>query len=154
MQPLFQRYASKCQTKRDACAKIWSIVEPILSPHNRNVVQNIRPLQKSREDARTDAALRSTIAKSQDFFDYDIGNIEPANLDSDAEEPLNSLHQEFSTKSLITAYHSTVVSWHKEGLATSERIPSLLPRTSQVQRLQLQNLLPVDIFSTSYIHHF
>ena len=56
------------------------------------------------------------------------------------------MHEGFSTESLITAFHSIAISWHKEGLAAGKRIPSLLPGTSRVQRLQSQNLLPFDIF--------
>ena len=62
------------------------------------------------------------------------------------EEPLNSLHHEFTAETLITAYHSIVTSWHKEGLTAGKCILSLSPRSNQIQRLQLQSLLPLDIF--------
>jgi len=64
----------------------------------------------------------------------------------DTEELLNTLHHEFTAETLITAYYSIVTSWHKEGLTAGKHIPSLLPRSNQIQRLQLQSLLPLDIF--------
>ncbi|KAH6974061.1 hypothetical protein EDB80DRAFT_831121, partial [Ilyonectria destructans] len=37
---LFQQHASEYDTKRDACSRVWDIVEPTLSPHNRNFARN------------------------------------------------------------------------------------------------------------------
>ena len=143
---LFQRHATNYNPKRDACSKIWHIVEPTLRLHNRNFAQNFILLRKSREDVRIDAALRA----SQDHFDHDIGL---GDLDLDTEEPLNSLRHEFTAETLITAYHSIVTSWHKEGLTAGKRIPSLSPRSNQIQRLQLQSLFASRYFSTSHIQH-
>jgi hypothetical protein len=143
---LFQRYASEYNTKRDACSKIWNIVEPTLSAHNRNFARNMELLRKSREDGRIDAALRSATAASQDALDHDIDDMESANLDLDAEDTLSSLQQEFTTETLISAYHSIATSWHKERSTTSKRIPSLSSSTSPVQRLQSRSLVPLDIF--------
>jgi len=47
---LFQQYALEYTSKQDAYAKIWNIIHPTLSQHNRNFAQNIQLLQKSKED--------------------------------------------------------------------------------------------------------
>jgi len=143
---LFRQHAADYGVKRDACANIWSIVEPTLSPHNRNFASNIELLRKSKEDIRIDAALRKTMKMSQDFFDHDIDDVDPAGLDLDTEEPPHSLGESFSTESLIAAYHSIATSWRKESIITGQRIPTLLSGISRVQFLQSENLLPLDIF--------
>ena len=143
---LFQRHASEYDTKRDACSKIWTIVEPTLPPHNRNFARNTELLRKSREDAQIDAALRKETGESLDALGDDIDDIEPANFDFNAEDTLSSSQQEFTTETLIRAYHSITRSWHKERFAESKRIPSLLSQTSRDQRLQSRSLLPLDIF--------
>jgi hypothetical protein len=142
---LFQRYASGYEAKRDACSQVWNIIEPSLSPHNRNFAQNFDLLRKSKEDAKLDAALRASL----DSFDHDIDDIDPANIediDADADDPLRPLDDEFSTETLIAGYSFISTSLHKEVLAVGERIPSLLLRSSQVQRLQLESFVPLDIF--------
>jgi hypothetical protein len=143
---LFRQYAAGYEAKRDACASIWSIVEPTISLHNRNFASNIELLRKSKEGIRIDAALRKTMKMSQDSFDCDIDDVDPTNLDLDTEEPLNSLDENFSTESLIAAYHSIAISWHKESIAAGRRIPTLLSGTSRVWFLQSEDLLPLDIF--------
>ena len=145
---LFERYASEYDNKRDACSRIWCIVEPTLSPHNRNFAKNMELLRKSREDIRIDAALRNAAVASQDSLDLDIDNIEIANIDLDSEDSLSSLQQEFTIEALMMAFHSITNSWQKERFTASKRIPSLLATSSQVQRLRLQNLLPFDIFQS------
>lgn len=56
--PLFQRHTARNETKRDACAHIWKIIEPTLSFHNRSFARNIELLRKSKEDSQIDAMLR------------------------------------------------------------------------------------------------
>jgi hypothetical protein len=146
LSPLFQRHAPDYRVKRDGCANIWSIVEPTLSLHNRNFAKNIELLRKSREDSRIDAALRRTMHKSQDSYNRNVDEIQPANLDSDNEEAQNSLDEDFSTESLIVAYHSVPRSWYKESLIAGQRIPTLRSGTSQAPVLRLESLLPLDIF--------
>jgi len=80
---LFQQYAAEYKTKQDAYAKIWNIVDPTLSQHNRNFAQNIQLLRKSKEDVQIDAALRASMTNSEDSVDYDIDDMEPTNLDFD-----------------------------------------------------------------------
>jgi hypothetical protein len=77
----FQQHATAYNIKRDACAHIWSIVEPTLSPHIRDFARNIELLRKSKEDCRIDAALREK-TNSQDFFDQDVNDADFTNLDS------------------------------------------------------------------------
>jgi hypothetical protein len=101
-------------------------------------------LRKSREDAMVDAALRDETALSQDALDNGFDDIDPADFDFDAED--NTPLKEFATEDIISAYHSITTSWHKERLATSNRIPSLPSGTSPIQRLQSRTLLPLDIF--------
>lgn len=70
--------------------------------------------------------------RRDDSFDRDIGDLEPADLDlEDAEGPLRSLHEDFSTETLIAAYHSIAASWNAESLTVGQGIPNLLPRASQ-----------------------
>jgi hypothetical protein len=143
---LFQRHASEFNSKRDACSKIWNIVEPTLSAHNRNFAQNMELLRKSREDGRIDAALRNKMAGSIDDFDYDIDtSIDPPDLDSDAEDIPHSLQQEFTSDAFISAYHSIATSWGKERITASKRIPSLSP-AKKIRSLQSRSLLPLDVF--------
>ena len=141
---LFQRHTSGYETKRDACSMIWNIVEPTLSPHLRNFAQNFDLLRKSREDVKIDAALRSL--DHMDHIDHDIDDIDPFDVDQDIEDSSNRLHQEFSLETLISACHSIATSWHNEGLTASKRIPSLPSRSNQIQRMQAQDLPPLDIF--------
>ena len=132
LQFLFQRHASEYNTKRDACSKIWNMVEPTLQPHIRDFAQNFELLRKSRADAMVDAAQRESLGS----FDRDIDNFDHGDIDSDNGNPPIPLNHKFSNESLISAYHTISTSWHKESLATSKHIPSLLPRSSHVQHLQ------------------
>src|SRR5579871_4958877 len=102
---LFQQHASQYDTKHDACSKIWAIVEPTLSPHNRNFAENMELLRKSREDGRVDAALHATEPDPQESLEYDIDNMESTNFDSDTEDELSSItmQHEFTSEALITA---------------------------------------------------
>jgi hypothetical protein len=95
--------------------KIWSIVEPTLSPHNRNFASNIELLRKSKEDSQIDAALRRAMDGSQSSFTPDLDSEVPADLDLfDGEEALDTLLEDFSTETLIAAYHSVARSWYKK----------------------------------------
>ena len=69
---LSRLHTAQCGTTRDSYAKIWSIVEPTLSPHNRNFASNIELLQKSKEDSQIDAALRRAMNGSKDSFARDV----------------------------------------------------------------------------------
>ena len=154
LQYLFQQHASEYSTKRDACFKIWNIVEPTLQPHIRDFAQNFELLRKSREDAMVDAAQHESLNSFDDIDNFNSGDI---NLDN--EDPLIPLNHEFSNESLISAYYNISTSWYKGGLATSKHIPSLLPRSSRVQHLQSRSLIPLDIFrlptySTSDLRYF
>jgi len=127
LKTLFQQHAAAYKTTRDAYAKIWKIVEPILSPHNRNFASNIELLRKSKEDSRIDAALRRAMNTSEDIFDHDLNDEVAADiLDFDVEEPLDTLNEDFTTETLIAAYHTVAMSWYKESLTAGQRIPALL----------------------------
>ena len=138
---LFQQYASAYDIKRDACSMIWEIVQPTRPSHIRNFAQNVELLRKSKEDVKLDTVLRSRVP-----IDHDIDNIDPFDDDcEDIENPPNLLHQEFSTETLISACYSIAKSWHNESLTASQRIPSLLSKSNQIQ-LQPWNISPLDIF--------
>jgi hypothetical protein len=142
---LSRLHAAGCGTARDAYAKIWSIVEPAFCPHNRNFASNIDLLRKSKEDSQIDAALRKSMNRSEDTFIHGLDGNVPADLDSfDGEEALDTLLEDFSTETLIAAYHSR--SWYKESLIAGQRIPTLLSGVARTPLLQLENLLPLDIF--------
>jgi hypothetical protein len=135
---------------RDAYAKIWSIVEPTLCPHNRNFASNIELLRKSKEDSQIDAALRRAMDGSQNSLACDLDGGLPADLDLfDGEEALDTLLEDFSTEALIAAYHSVARSWYKESLIAGQRIPTLVSGVAQTPVLQLENLLPLDILRLS-----
>jgi hypothetical protein len=139
---LFQQHATAYNIKRDACAHVWSFVEPTLSPHIRDFARNIDLLRKSKEDCRIDAALREK-TNSQDFFDQDINDVDFTNLDSDDED---SSPEELSSESLIAAYHSIAKSWQKECTIVANRVPNLLSAISPAPVLQSQSFVPLDIF--------
>jgi hypothetical protein len=85
---LFQQHAATYDVKRDACAHIWSIVEPKLSPHNRDFANNTEMLRKSKEDCQIDeVALRRTDNSQVD--DVALANLE-ADDDALAHEGLTS----------------------------------------------------------------
>ncbi|KAH9203041.1 hypothetical protein DL95DRAFT_399711, partial [Leptodontidium sp. 2 PMI_412] len=146
LETLFRQHAAGYKTTRDACAKIWKIVERTLSPHNRNFASNIELLRKSKEDYRIDAALRRAMNTFEDTFDHNLDDEIAANLDYDVEEPLDTLNENFSTETLIAAYYSIAMSWRKESLVAGQRILTLLAGTTQPLALQSENLLPLDIF--------
>jgi hypothetical protein len=124
---LSRLHAAGCGTARGAYAKIWSIVEPTLSPHNRNFASNIELLRKSKEDSQIDAALRRAMNGSRNSFTHDLNSELPANLDmSDGEEALDTLLEDFTTETLIAGYYSVARSWYKESLIAEQRIPTLL----------------------------
>jgi hypothetical protein len=143
--PLFDQHAAASSVKRDACAHIWSIVEPALPPHNRVFASNVELLRKSKEECQIDAELRRN-TNSQDSFDREVDDVDFAILDADPEHSSCSLHEELSTESLIAAYHSIALSWHKESLIAAQRIPHILSGTGRARVLQPECLRPLDIF--------
>jgi hypothetical protein len=126
LETLFGQPAADYKTTRDTFAKIWKIVEPTHSLHNRNFVNNIELLRKSKEDSRIDAALRWAMNRSKDTFNHDLDDEAADDLDFDVEEPLDTLNEDFTTETLIAAYHSVAMSWYKESLTARQRIPALL----------------------------
>lgn len=83
-------------------------MEPTLSTYNHYFVSNIELLRKSKEDSRIDTMLRGTMNGSRDSFDHNINDRLFVDLDSNAEELLDTLDEVFSTKTLIAVYHSVV----------------------------------------------
>ena len=144
---LSRLHAAGCGIARDVYAKIWSVVKPILSLHNRNFASNIELLRKSKEDSQIDAALRRVMSGSKDSCSCDVDTEIPTDLDLfDSEVALDTLLEDFSTETLIAAYHSIARSWNKESLNAGQRIPTLLSGMAQTPLLQLGILLPLDIF--------
>jgi hypothetical protein len=113
---LFKQYAAGYETVWGACVKVWRIVEPTLSPHNRSFASNLDLLRKSKEDSRIDVALRKAMNGPQNSFDRDIDSEVRADLDLDDEDPLDALQEDFSTETIIAAYHSVAMSWCKQSL--------------------------------------
>ena len=142
---LFQQHASEYNTKRDACSKIWNIVEPTLSAYLRRFAENFNLLRKTKADITIDKALRDTEIGPQDFINYDIDDADPADIDLESEDPLDSLREEFRTEVLVAACHSAMTSLHRNGLHAARGIPSLISSLSQV-RLSYQVPLPLEIF--------
>jgi helitron helicase-like protein/PIF1-like helicase len=139
---LFQQHAATYEVKRDACARIWSIVEPTLSPHNRDFANNIEMLRKSKEDCQVDAALRRNDT-SQDFFDQEIDDVALANLEAD-DDALS--YEGLSSESLVAAYHSIAKSSHRDFAFAAQQFPNLLTDIRPAPDLQARSLLPLDIF--------
>ena len=102
---LFQEYATGVLTKRDACARIWAVVEPTLTPYLQNFARNIELLRKSKEDCQLDAKLRGSDG-ADDSFDLDIDQLDDANMDFRDEEVFQSTDDTLDAETLITAYHS------------------------------------------------
>lgn len=130
---LFRHHAVYYEVKREACARIRAAVEPTLSPHNRNFASNIELLRKSKEDSRIDTVLRGSMNRPDDSFYCDVDDVVPGDMDLDAEEPLDTVNENFSTETLIAAYHSITMSWRKESLIAGQRIATLSSRASQVR---------------------
>jgi hypothetical protein len=64
---------------------------------------------------------------SEDIFDHDLNDEVAADiLDFDVEEPFDTLNEDFTTETLIAAYHTVAMSWYKESLTAGQRIPALL----------------------------
>ena len=137
---LFQQHAAEYETKQDASAKVWNIVEPTLSSHNRNFARNIELLRKSREDGRVDAALRASANQHDDSLDHEIDDIEPADDDSDGKGACTPVNKDFNAETLIAAYHSITNSWNTEMLITGQRLPTLLSGTTRSQTMDLDHL--------------
>src|SRR6266487_3765668 len=144
---LFQQHAAEYETKRDACAKIWNIIEPTLSLYNYNFASNIQLLRKSKEEVQIDAALCKIINQSQNSINYNVDKIESAKWDLDNKEAQeSSLDESLSSESLIAAYHSIARSWYKESLITGQGIPTLQYKSRQALVLQLEHLLLFNLF--------
>jgi len=101
-------------------------VEPLVTPHNRNFANNIKLLRKSKEDSQVDARLRRAMNRSKDTSNYDLDDEGAADLDFNVKEPLGMLNEEFSIETLIAAYYSVIMSWHKESLIAGQCISTLL----------------------------
>jgi PIF1-like helicase len=143
MEPVAPSFSTTCHDlKHDACAPIWTIIEPTLPPHVRDFARNIELLRKSNEDCRIDAALREK-ANAQDFFDQEVDDVDIANLDSDDDE---SSPEELTPESLIAAYHSIANSWHKELTIAAKSLPNISSAISPAPVLQLQSFIPLDVF--------
>ncbi|KAI7970124.1 hypothetical protein EIK77_000334 [Talaromyces pinophilus] len=143
---LFRRHA----TQRDACIQVWAAVEPTLAFHNRGFARNIELLRKSKEDCRADAKMWKSANGAAESFGHDVGDFEPANINSDEEgdEILHLQDENFDPETLIAAYHSISKAWHRESLVTGRRIPPLLRAITQTRSSALQNLQPLDILRT------
>lgn len=142
---LFQENANAVPTKRDACSRIWKVVEPTLVSYLRTFAANIDLLRKSREDSCADAKLRNAPIPVDNLFDRDVDELEIENLDSDSDESLMSLDECVSVETLIAAYHSIAKCWDRETLVAARCIPSLAPTITQNRGLPLQNLLPLNL---------
>ena len=141
---LFQQHAATYDVKRDACAHIWSIVEPTLSPQNRDFANNIEMLRKSKEDCQIDAALRRNDL-SQEFFDQEIDDIALANANLEADDDAPA-YEGLTSESLVATYHSIAKSWHREFTFAAQQFPNLFTDIRPAPDLQAKSLLPFDIF--------
>jgi hypothetical protein len=146
--PHFQCYATAAALKRDACAQVWSSVEPILQPHNQNFARNVELLRKSKEDCRADAELWKRSGRASDSFDRDIDELRLTDSDMDDEEPLQGMDETFNPDTLIAAFHSIYKLWCRETLASAKHIPVLRHGLTSTQDLRLQNLQPLNMCST------
>src|SRR6266850_2948638 len=137
---LFQRYASQFETKRDACSKIWNIIEPTLPAHIRHYAQNFNLLRKSREDAKADAAEHEfeSLGSIEQQCDNDYND----DIDSNEyENENNPLQQEFDIDALISTSHSIIASWHQE----DSKDPFAFPTVNHKRDLQPKSLVAFNI---------
>ncbi|KAF4210355.1 hypothetical protein CNMCM5878_004518 [Aspergillus fumigatiaffinis] len=142
---LFQEHANSMLTKRDACSRIWKIVEPTLVSHLRTFAANIELLRKSREDSYADAKLRQAPIPVDGLFDRNVDELEIDNVDSDSDDFFMNLDESVSIETLIAAYHSIANRWDREMLVAARRIPSLVHAIPQNRGPPLLHLLPLNL---------
>ncbi|KAF5017178.1 hypothetical protein F66182_10922 [Fusarium sp. NRRL 66182] len=120
---------SQFTTLKNIYSTVCAIVEPTLSPHNREFAANIELLRKSEEDCQADAKLRTSACLDDDFFDRHIVDLEPGSFDSETDEHDEDFQiqsENFTAETLTAAYHNVRQSWTRELTITAHRIPALL----------------------------
>lgn len=125
---------SQFPTTQNTYCRVWTVVEPTLAPHNREFAANIDLLRKSKEDCHTDAKLRRSAYKDDDFFDRHVADLDQGSCGSDNDdqnEISHSQNENFTAETLITAYHSIKQAWDRESFITARKIPALLRETTQ-----------------------
>lgn len=145
---LFQEHANAVPIKRDACSRIWEVIEPTLTPHVRRFAPNIELLRKSREDSLADAKLQEAPVRVNGLIDRDINELEIDNFASDSDDSFANLDESVNVETLIAAYHSIAKCWDHETLLAGRRIPSLIHAPTHNQGQPLQNLLPLNLFDS------
>ncbi|KAJ6168292.1 hypothetical protein N7497_001135 [Penicillium chrysogenum] len=120
---LFQEHANAVPIKRDACSRIWEVIEPTLTPHEAPVRVN-------------------------GLIDRDINELEIDNSASDSDDSFANLDESVNVETLIAAYHSIAKCWDHETLLAGRRIPSLIHAPTHNQGQPLQNLLPLNLFDS------
>ncbi|CAI7569062.1 unnamed protein product [Penicillium discolor] len=132
---LFQEHANAVPIKRDACSRIWEVIEPTLTAH-------------SREDSLADAKLQEAPVRVNGLIDRDINELEIDNFASDSDDSLANLDESVNVETLIAAYHSIAKCWDHETLLAGRRIPSLIHAPTHNRGQPLQNLLPLNLFDS------
>lgn len=145
---LFQEHANAVPIQRDACSRIWEIIEPALTPHFRRFAANIELLRKSREDSLADAKLQEAPVRVNGLIDRDINELEIGNFALDSDDSLANLDESVNVETLIAAYHSITKLWDHETLLAGRRIPSLIHAPTHNRGQPLQNLLPLNLFDS------
>lgn len=141
--PLFNTYCSGLSVENDAYSRLWTIVEPTLAPPLRQYARNFTLLQKSKEEAEIDKALREWEDNLQNTDDFDaISDIDDTEdtLEQDAD-----FSSHVKTESLIAACHHIATGWHKEGFTLVNRFPALNTTWSLSYDIQEKHLTPLDI---------
>jgi hypothetical protein len=129
---------SQFTTPKNIYSTVWAIVEPTLSPHNREFAANIELLRKSKEDCQADAKLRTSARLYDDFFDRHIADLEQGSFDSESDEHDEDFQiqsENFTAETLIAAYHTVRQSWSRDLTTTAHRIPALLQGTAQARNI-------------------
>ena len=138
---LFERHCADYQTRHDAYARVWSIVEPTLPAHLRMYARNFKLLQKSKEEMSIDRALRATEMKDTDDMEIVESISDPDFPDSETIVIDPDVHPE----TLISTCHNVVSAWHKDGVAASRQYAGLNVDWSPSYDLQDHNLSPLNI---------
>ena len=116
-------------TQENMYSTVWAIMEPTLAPHNREFAANIELLRKSKEDCQADARLRASANQdNDDFFDRHLANLDQGSFDSETDEldeDFQVQSENFTSETLIAAYHTIRQVWNRELTITAHRIPAL-----------------------------
>jgi hypothetical protein len=132
---------------------IWATVEPTLPLSIRTFTKNIERLRKLKSDCQADAILRKQSTQHTSPLDHNLSNPPYRSSDSEDETSLISAHADeiLNTETLLTAFFAVSKCWTHEAYDTQRKITTLDFNSPPPQRLQTQNLYPLDILNNNLL---